>query len=40
VRASIRMYHESKRTLDHLPKPYLMQTFLRRVKRMLPIAPM
>lgn len=39
VRTAIRTYRESKETLDHLPKPYLMQTFLRRVKRMLLITP-
>lgn len=30
---------ETRETLDHLPKPYPMQTFLRRVKRMLMTAP-
>ncbi len=35
------IYHqgETRETLDHLPKPYPMQTFLRRVKRMLMVAP-
>ncbi len=35
VRAYIRRRGESRFTLDHLPKPYPMQTFLKRVKRML-----
>jgi DNA-binding response OmpR family regulator len=39
VRTYIRTHQESKLTLDHLPKPYLMQTFLKRVKRMLLITP-
>ncbi len=30
------MHGETRLTLDHLPKPYLMQTLLKRVKRMLP----
>ena len=29
---------ETRCTLDHLPKPYPMQTLLKRVKRMLPMA--
>jgi DNA-binding response OmpR family regulator len=28
---------ETRVTLDHLPKPFPMQTLLKRVKRMLPI---
>ena len=28
---------ETRCTLDHLPKPYPMQTLLKRVKRMLPM---
>ncbi len=39
VRSYIRTHQESKFTLDHLPKPYPMQTFLKRVQRMLMIAP-
>lgn len=39
VRTYIRNRGESKQTLDHLPKPYPMQTFLKRIKRMLFIAP-
>ncbi len=39
VRADIRRRGESRFTLDHLPKPYPMQTLLKRVKRMLMIAP-
>jgi DNA-binding response OmpR family regulator len=39
VRAYIRRCGESRFTLDHLPKPYQMQTLLKRVKRMLMIAP-
>jgi DNA-binding response OmpR family regulator len=39
VRAYIRRHGESRFTLDHLPKPYQMQTLLKRVKRMLMIAP-
>ncbi len=30
---------ETRETLDHLPKPYPMQTLLKRVKRMLMLAP-
>jgi twitching motility two-component system response regulator PilH len=37
ARASMRMQGESKGTLDHLPKPYPMQTLLKRVRRMLKI---
>lgn len=39
VRAYMRTHQESKLTLDHLPKPYPMQTFLKRVQRMLISAP-
>lgn len=39
VRSYLHTYQESKLTLDHLPKPYPMQTFLKRVQRMLMIAP-
>jgi CheY-like chemotaxis protein len=37
ARASIRTQGESKRTLDHLPKPYPMQTLLKRIRRMLQV---
>lgn len=36
IRKAMRSSGESRATLDHLPKPYLMQTLLKRVKRMLP----
>ncbi|SRR5579884_1411051 len=39
VRQHIRSRGESRYTLDHLPKPYPMQALLKRVKRMLMIAP-
>jgi DNA-binding response OmpR family regulator len=39
VRNYMHMNQESRLTLDHLPKPYPMQTFLKRVQRMLMIAP-
>lgn len=39
VRKYIYNQGETRETLDHLPKPYPMQTFLRRVKRMLMVAP-
>jgi DNA-binding response OmpR family regulator len=39
VRAYIRRRGESRFTLDSLPKPYTMQTLLKRVKRMLLVAP-
>ena len=39
VRASIRHHGESRSTLDHLPKPYPMQTLLKRIERMLTAAP-
>ena len=35
----IRMRGESRLTLDHLPKPYPLQTLLKRIERMLAIAP-
>ncbi|MBE3560922.1 MAG: response regulator [Ktedonobacteraceae bacterium] len=35
VRTYIQVYGESKLTLDHLPKPYSIPTFLKRVRRML-----
>lgn len=38
VRQHIRSRRETRLTLDHLPKPYPMQTFLKRVQRMLTIA--
>jgi len=37
VRAYMRDSGETRSTLDHLPKPYPMQTLLKRVKRMLPM---
>ncbi len=39
VRKQIRTRGETRSTLDHLPKPYLMQTLLKRIERMLTIAP-
>jgi DNA-binding response OmpR family regulator len=39
IRPYIRRCGETRSTLDHLPKPYPMQTLLKRVKRMLPIVP-
>jgi CheY-like chemotaxis protein len=39
VRKYIHGHGETRFTLDHLPKPYPMQTFLKRVKRMLTITP-
>jgi DNA-binding response OmpR family regulator len=39
VRKHIRNRGESRITLDHLPKPYPMQALLKRVRRMLMIAP-
>jgi DNA-binding response OmpR family regulator len=36
VRTYMRDSGETRSTLDHLPKPYPMQTLLKRVKRMLP----
>ena len=38
VRKSIRSLGETRLTLDHLPKPYPMQTLLKRIERMLMIA--
>ena len=38
IRQHIRSRGETKRTLDHLPKPYPMQTLLKRIERMLMIA--
>jgi DNA-binding response OmpR family regulator len=38
VRKHIRSRGETKLTLDHLPKPYPMQTLLKRIERMLMIA--
>jgi DNA-binding response OmpR family regulator len=35
VRKHIRSSGETKSTLDHLPKPYPMQTLLKRIERML-----
>jgi DNA-binding response OmpR family regulator len=37
VRQSMRNRGETRVTLDHLPKPFPIQTLLKRVKRMLPI---
>nr|HET6904281.1 response regulator [Ktedonobacteraceae bacterium] len=39
IRKHLRMNGETRLTLDHLPKPYPMQTLLRRIKRMLMIVP-
>lgn len=39
IRRYIRSFGEPKTTLDHLPKPYPMQTLLKRVQRMLTIVP-
>ena len=39
IRKQIRSNGENRSTLDHLPKPYPMQTLLRRIKRMLLIVP-
>ena len=39
VRSYMRSRGETRLTLDHLPKPYPVQTLLKRVKRMLPITP-
>jgi len=39
VNRQIRMRGETRSTLDHLPKPYLMQTLLKRIERMLTIGP-
>jgi DNA-binding response OmpR family regulator len=37
VRQYMRSCGETRVTLDHLPKPFPMQTLLKRIKRMLPI---
>jgi len=39
VNRQIRVRGESRSTLDLLPKPFLMQTLLKRIERMLTIAP-
>src|SRR6266567_623136 len=39
VNRQIRIRGETRSTLDILPKPYLMQTLLTRIERMLTIAP-
>jgi two-component system response regulator ResD len=39
VNRQIRILGESRATLDLLPKPFLMQTLLKRIERMLTIAP-
>ena len=39
VNRQIRFLGETRSTLDLLPKPFLMQTLLKRIKRMLTIAP-
>jgi len=39
VNRQIRIRGETRSTLDHLPKPYLMQTLLKRIERMLAIGP-
>ena len=39
VRKQMRSSGEDRSTLDHLPKPYPMQTLLKRIQRMLMIAP-
>lgn len=39
MRKHMRNSGETRLTLDHLPKPYPMQTLLKRIKRMLMIAP-
>jgi CheY-like chemotaxis protein len=39
VNKQIRMRGETRSTLDLLPKPFLMQTLLKRIERMLTIAP-
>jgi DNA-binding response OmpR family regulator len=39
VHRQIRSRGESRSTLDHLAKPYLIQTLLKRIERMLTIAP-
>ena len=39
VNRQIRIRGETRSTLDLLPKPFLMQTLLKRIERMLTIAP-
>jgi len=39
VNRQIRFRGETRSTLDLLPKPFLMQTLLKRIERMLTIAP-
>jgi DNA-binding response OmpR family regulator len=39
VRKQMRTSGEDRSTLDHLPKPYPMHTLLKRIQRMLMIAP-
>ena len=39
VNRQIRFHGETRSTLDLLPKPFLMQTLLKRIERMLTIAP-
>jgi DNA-binding response OmpR family regulator len=39
VNRKIRFHGENRSTLDLLPKPFLMQTLLKRIERMLTIAP-
>lgn len=39
VNRQLRIRGETRSTLDHLPKPYLMQTLLKRIERMLAIGP-
>ena len=39
MRKYLRTSGETRLTLDHLPKPYPMQTLLKRIKRMLMITP-
>ena len=39
VNRQVRVRGETRSTLDLLPKPFLMQTLLKRIERMLPIAP-
>ena len=39
IRSQLRRNGETRSTLDHLPKPYPMQTLLKRIKRMLIVVP-
>lgn len=39
ARLYMRESGETRLTLDHLPKPYPVQTLLKRIQRMLPISP-